>query len=231
MQNDIYTVEHSKLPSMNLTKSVVPRAPLKSSIISSTTMDSNVKNEIKDTSMENITTNLSKISIDEKSNLAQSSAPSKSELTSLFITSKLKEHGLSTSGWKWQWNNRLKTSGGSADYKSKTISLSPLYVSKASESEVQNTVLHEIAHALTPGHKHDEVWKAMAKSIGCNGNRCHEVEVRGDNAYKWLFRCERGCTSIPSITKRRKDGHCALCKEKLMFVPIGPLRAPLPRHV
>jgi predicted SprT family Zn-dependent metalloprotease len=208
---------------MSSAKSVAPRAPLKSSTISSTGMDANIKNKTEDSSMRDITTNLSKLSVDEKQTTLEQSSKTKSELISAFIISKFQEHGLTASGWKWKWNNRLKTTAGTTEFQSKTISLSSLYVTKATESEIKNTILHEIAHALTPGHHHDEVWKAKAKLIGCNGNRCHEVETREDNAYKWLFRCEKGCTSVPSITKRRKDGHiCALCREKLMFIPVSP---------
>jgi predicted SprT family Zn-dependent metalloprotease len=200
-----------ELSSMSLTKSVAPRAPLKSSTISSTGMDANAKSKIEDDL------------VDEKQATLEQSNTTKLEAMSAFIISKFQEHGLTASGWKWKWNNRLKTTAGTTEFESKTISLSSLYVTKATESEVKNTILHEIAHALTPGHNHDKIWKAKAKSIGCNGERCHEVETRGDNAYKWLFKCEKGCTSVPSITKRRKNGHrCALCKEKLMFIPVPP---------
>ena len=38
---------------------------------------------------------------------------------------------------------------------------------------MKNTLLHEIAHALAGHeHNHDEVWKATARSIGCDGCRC-----------------------------------------------------------
>src|SRR6185369_17904164 len=32
---------------------------------------------------------------------------------------------------------------------------------------ILNTIKHEVAHALTPGHGHDEIWAAKAHELGC----------------------------------------------------------------
>jgi hypothetical protein len=49
------------------------------------------------------------------------------------------------------------------------------------EEQRLNTVLHEAAHAiqfLTTGRSdHGPVWKNIAKSIGCTGDRCMSVEA------------------------------------------------------
>lgn len=52
------------------------------------------------------------------------------------------------------------------------ITLSKHYVLLLPEDEVRDVMLHEIAHALTPGHKHDAVWRATARKIGAKGTRC-----------------------------------------------------------
>jgi len=39
-----------------------------------------------------------------------------------------------------------------------------------------NILLHEFAHALTPDHNHDDVWRAMALRIGCDGKTSSEIE-------------------------------------------------------
>lgn len=37
---------------------------------------------------------------------------------------------------------------------------------------IENTVLHEIAHAMVGAkHHHDKAWRECAQRIGCNGNR------------------------------------------------------------
>jgi predicted SprT family Zn-dependent metalloprotease len=53
------------------------------------------------------------------------------------------------------------------------------------EARIENTILHEIAHALVGcGHGHDLTWKRMALAIGCDGNRCYSEKntqvVRGN---------------------------------------------------
>tara|TARA_R100000152_G_C6741643_1_gene165439 strand:- start:429 stop:917 length:489 start_codon:yes stop_codon:yes gene_type:complete len=57
------------------------------------------------------------------------------------------------------------------------------------ESEFRNTVLHEIAHVLTPGHGHDATWQRVALEIGCNGERYHELATpkaqRPKKLYPW----------------------------------------------
>lgn len=52
------------------------------------------------------------------------------------------------------------------------ISLSRHYVEILPEDEIREVILHEIAHALTPGHNHNAVWKAAARRIGATGDRC-----------------------------------------------------------
>lgn len=51
-------------------------------------------------------------------------------------------------------------------YKDKSIVINAHHVDLHPESEVIDTIRHEIAHALTPGHAHDSVWEAKAKELG-----------------------------------------------------------------
>jgi hypothetical protein len=68
--------------------------------------------------------------------------------------------------WAFRWTTH-KTRWGQCDYRRKNICLSSLLTLIASEDEVRDTVLHEIAHALTPGAKHGPIWKAAARRLGC----------------------------------------------------------------
>jgi hypothetical protein len=58
-------------------------------------------------------------------------------------------------------------------YADRVIGLSAPLTVLHDESEVRDTVLHEIAHALVgPAHRHDAVWRATARRIGASGERC-----------------------------------------------------------
>lgn len=88
----------------------------------------------------------------------------------------MNQHGLQF------WNLKLdsaKRRCGQCRYSTRTLSFSRGYLTLNSESDIRDTILHEIAHALVgPGHHHDAYWQGKAKSIGCNGMRCASEHVK-----------------------------------------------------
>ncbi|HEY5956080.1 MAG TPA: SprT-like domain-containing protein, partial [Polyangiaceae bacterium] len=84
----------------------------------------------------------------------------------------MREHGLD--GWRFDWD-RSQRRYGCCHTGEKKITMSHHLVLHRTRQKVRNTILHEIAHALTPGHGHDRVWQAKARSIGCSGERCAEA--------------------------------------------------------
>jgi predicted SprT family Zn-dependent metalloprotease len=79
-------------------------------------------------------------------------------------------HGLT--GWRLTFDH-AKTRAGVCHFDRREIGLSRALTRLHSAGQVTDTVLHEIAHALTgPGHGHDKVWRATALRIGCSGTRC-----------------------------------------------------------
>lgn len=78
----------------------------------------------------------------------------------------LDEHGLK------DWSIRLVQSGrflGLCDYKRKVIWLNTFSIDTHPDTEVRNTIKHEVAHAIVGyGHGHDDVWKEKAKELGCD---------------------------------------------------------------
>lgn len=99
----------------------------------------------------------------------------------------LQTHGLSD--WKVEIDG-AKRRAGICRFDKSTISLASGYISKASESEIMNTILHEVAHALVgPHHGHDKIWKRQALRIGCDGARCHNVSF---TEKKWEIYCDCG---------------------------------------
>lgn len=88
-------------------------------------------------------------------------------------------HGLKQRGWRLVLDN-AKTRAGQTQYSTKTISLSRPMTKARDAQTVRNTILHEIAHALTPGHGHDRVWRAQHIALGGTGERCTSGEsVKG----------------------------------------------------
>jgi predicted SprT family Zn-dependent metalloprotease len=143
----------------------------------------------------------------------------------------MRKHGLFNSiAWKFRWNNR-KRAAGICSYGARVIGLSKVLTSFATEAEVRDTILHEIAHALTPGHHHDSVWKAKAIEIGCDGKRCYDHQTKPATAaaravlgnYKAV--CNAGHEHY-TFRRKKRTSSCGLCSRKydpnniLIFLPI-----------
>ena len=120
-------------------------------------------------------------------------------------------HGLE--GWRFKLDHARRRAG-QCDYKSKTISLSRLYVRFAEIDHIRDTILHEIAHALVgPRHGHDAVWRQKAREIGCTATRCHSLSFA---RARWVMTCPNGCFSVER--HRKKSGLvCASCKSAVAF--------------
>lgn len=88
----------------------------------------------------------------------------------------MEQHGLLQSGWDFEYD-RAKTRFGRCSYRRRVISLSRYLTPLRDEMDVRDTILHEIAHALTPGAHHGPRWRSKAREIGCNGERCGEGPV------------------------------------------------------
>lgn len=103
----------------------------------------------------------------------------------------MEKYNLDKMDWSFEFDN-AKRRFGCCNYRKKKITLSAPLTELRDESFVKNTILHEIAHALVGGrHGHDNVWRAKAIEIGCNGNRCSsDVEING----KWIGTCPNGHT-------------------------------------
>jgi predicted metal-dependent hydrolase len=72
-------------------------------------------------------------------------------------------------------SNRMKRTFGYCSWgKVKMIKLSMPLIKIANERAVKNVILHEIAHALTPGHRHNFVWREKLIEIGGDGKRCYD---------------------------------------------------------
>jgi predicted SprT family Zn-dependent metalloprotease len=73
-------------------------------------------------------------------------------------------------GWRVTTNNR-KRAFGVCNYRTKQIELSNILIPHMTNEGIKDTIIHEIAHALTRGHNHDHVWRRKCIELGGNGNR------------------------------------------------------------
>lgn len=91
------------------------------------------------------------------------------------------------SDWEFKWL-RSKRIFGKCRYVHKIIGLSKALTILNGEGVVKDTILHEIAHALTIGHGHDSIWRNKAIEIGCDGKRCYSLEevVTPEDTYTYV---------------------------------------------
>lgn len=83
----------------------------------------------------------------------------------------MEEHGLIEKGWTFRYDKATSRLGACHFHKMQ-ISLSRLMVTYAEREDVEQTILHEIAHALLPPEVgHYKPWKVLAASIGYTGER------------------------------------------------------------
>jgi predicted SprT family Zn-dependent metalloprotease len=123
----------------------------------------------------------------------------------------MKQHGLTNIGWSFEFDN-AKRRFGCCDYRTKTISLSRDLVKLNDEPKVENTILHEIAHALVGrNHGHDNVWKQKAIEIGCDGNRCYSNDDTNIVQGKYKATCPK-CNHVHHKHRKPKNqSSCGKC--------------------
>lgn len=123
--------------------------------------------------------------------------------------------------WTFKWNTKSTKTAGWTKYDTKTIEVTKNYALKATKNEYINTVLHEIAHALV-GDKagHGPIWKKKAISIGCTGERCHNVTFT-EPKYVMICGCKgklRTRVRMSPYIKKIQNGKnivCTGCNEKV----------------
>jgi len=70
----------------------------------------------------------------------------------------LEQHGFSH--WAVEIDKRPRNwRYGCCRYATRTIGLSEFFLAKATDDEITNLILHEVAHVLSPGSHHYKVWK------------------------------------------------------------------------
>ena len=118
-------------------------------------------------------------------------------------------------------SNRRKRAFGLCSYRKKRISLSEYLVPAMTDKAIKDTIIHEIAHALTKGHGHDKVWQSKCIELGGNGLRCGGTDKyfngsKGKNEIlnaisKYSLTCPV-CGHVSYINRKpKKDSSCGNC--------------------
>lgn len=117
-----------------------------------------------------------------------------------------------------EWNSRLKTAAGRADYREKLISLNPRLIEHPEEIDL--TLRHELAHILAQfraGRRrispHGTEWKQACRDLGIPGEkRCHTLPFPA-NRYtpRYIYRCPNCRRDFPRVRKIKRTVACLVC--------------------
>ena len=109
--------------------------------------------------------------------------------------------------------DRARRRAGQTDHSRRRITLSRQLMAMYDESEVRETVLHEIAHArVGAAHGHDAVWRAEARRIGASGARLVSAEAPRV-AGLWVGTCPAGHT-VDRMRRPALPSSCSRCARR-----------------
>ena len=133
----------------------------------------------------------------------------------------MQKHGLISLGWTFSFNNRKK-GFGLCHYGKKTIYLSRYFALREDISVSEQTLLHEIAHALVGrGHGHDRLWELKFVSIGGKNPSCCRVTQVENPQGKFIAKCST-CGAEYHRYRSSKHIHktylCGVCRSRINFV-------------
>lgn len=134
-------------------------------------------------------------------------------------TTEMEWHGLTRQSWTVKFDH-ARARAGQCQHRAKVLSFSRHLIARGSPADMRNTLLHEIAHALAgPRHGHDQTWRTIALQIGCDGQRCHSMELA---PAKWIYRCSAGCWAMSRFKRSRcsaaSAARCRKCHAACVFV-------------
>jgi SprT protein len=120
-----------------------------------------------------------------------------------------------------EWNSRLKTAAGRADYRQKLISLNPRLFEH--QAEIDRTLRHELAHILAQfraGRRrilpHGDDWRTACRDLGISDEkRCHNLPFPAQTyAVRFTYRCPNCRQEFPRVRRVRRAVACLSCCRK-----------------
>lgn len=124
-------------------------------------------------------------------------------------------------GIRVEWNPRMRTCAGRADYREKLISLNPLL--RDHGDEIDRTLRHELAHLLAQwrvGRRriapHGIEWRRACCDLGiADEARCHNLPFAA-KVYppRYVYRCPNCKEKFPRVRRIRRAIACLACCRK-----------------
>ena len=117
-----------------------------------------------------------------------------------------------------EWNSRLRTAAGRADYRQKLISLNPQLVEHP--TEIDRTLRHELAHILAQfraGRRrilpHGDEWRAACRDLGiADEKRCHNLPFPfSERTRRYLYRCPYCERDFARVRRIKRAVACLAC--------------------
>jgi SprT protein len=117
-----------------------------------------------------------------------------------------------------EWNSRLRTAAGRANYRQKLISLNPRLVEHP--EEIDRTLRHELAHFLAQfraGRRrispHGPEWQQACRDLGIAGEkRCHTLPFPAKrHAPRFIYRCPNCRRDFRRVRKIKRTVACLAC--------------------
>ena len=116
-------------------------------------------------------------------------------------------------GWSFQFDHATSRAG-CCNYQTRVISLAHAYARSATDAEIDDALLHEIAHALVgQAYGHDQVWQAKAVALDCSGQRCHDVQFTPP---RYIVTCDNACW-VATTERRQRGAVCRTCQGAVRY--------------
>ena len=120
-----------------------------------------------------------------------------------------------------EWNPRMRTCAGRADYRAKLISLNPLLENHG--DEIERTLRHELAHLLAQWRvgrcriaPHGKEWRQACRDLGiADEARCHTLPFASKSLPpRYVYRCSNCKEEFPRVRRIRHALACLACCRK-----------------
>jgi predicted SprT family Zn-dependent metalloprotease len=129
----------------------------------------------------------------------------------------ISEHGLSD--WKFRFDHARRRFG-SCQARLKLITLSRTLTILNSQDQVRDTILHEIAHAMTPDDGHGAKWREACVRVGATPKRCYDDQTvlsPPRSAAQYRVGCKACQWWVDRRRTTRKRMICVKCKGPIVY--------------